>query len=178
MARWLPHPPGQLGRLLACHGQPFHSRQYFGQPGGVCLLSRPYEKASFHGGPLGMSWKRKGTESACKPGSVPRVPKGAGDDHSSRAPVARRLKRPTRRHRAGSPDRASLFGLAPGGVCRAPGVAARAGELLPHRFTLTAGPQRGPEAVYSLWHFPWGRPPWPLASTLPCGARTFLPFYD
>src|SRR2546425_3804313 len=26
-----------------------------------------------------------------------------------------------------------------------------------------------------LWHFPWGRPPWPLASTLPCGARTFLP---
>src|SRR5262249_33916420 len=22
---------------------------------------------------------------------------------------------------------------------------------------------------------PWGRPPWPLASTLPCGARTFLP---
>src|SRR5204862_385097 len=26
-----------------------------------------------------------------------------------------------------------------------------------------------------LWHFPWGCPPWPLASTLPCGARTFLP---
>src|SRR5437762_10252226 len=26
-----------------------------------------------------------------------------------------------------------------------------------------------------LWHFPWGRPPWPLASTLPRGARTFLP---
>jgi hypothetical protein len=26
-----------------------------------------------------------------------------------------------------------------------------------------------------LWHFPWGRPPWPLASTLPFGARTFLP---
>src|SRR5215510_10115106 len=22
---------------------------------------------------------------------------------------------------------------------------------------------------------PWGSPPWPLASTLPCGARTFLP---
>src|SRR5207237_10413602 len=26
-----------------------------------------------------------------------------------------------------------------------------------------------------LWHFPWGCPPWPLASTLPYGARTFLP---
>src|SRR5262249_49259017 len=26
-----------------------------------------------------------------------------------------------------------------------------------------------------LWHCPSGRPDWPLASTLPCGARTFLP---
>jgi hypothetical protein len=32
---------------------------------------------------------------------------------------------------------------------------------------------RGP-AVCSLWHFPAGRPDWPLASTLPCGGRTFL----
>jgi len=30
-------------------------------------------------------------------------------------------------------------------------------------------------AVSSLWHCPWGRPPWALPSTLPCGARTFLP---
>jgi hypothetical protein len=29
-------------------------------------------------------------------------------------------------------------------------------------------------AVCFLWRCPWGRPPWPLASTLPDGARTFL----
>src|SRR3954471_4642626 len=33
---------------------------------------------------------------------------------------------------------------------------------------------RRPSAVCSLWHFPAGRPDWPLASTLPCGAPTFL----
>ncbi len=37
----------------------------------------------------------------------------------------------------GQPSSALLFGLAPGGVCRAPGVTTGAGELLPHRFTLT-----------------------------------------
>ncbi len=45
------------------------------------------------------------------------------------------------------------------------------GELLPRLFTLT--PRGG--AVCFLWHFPWGRPRSPLATTLPCGARTFLP---
>jgi len=29
-------------------------------------------------------------------------------------------------------------------------------------------------AVYFLWHYPAGRPGWPLAITLPCEARTFL----
>ena len=32
----------------------------------------------------------------------------------------------------------------------------------------------GKEAVYFLWHFPSGYPDWSLASTLPCGVRTFL----
>ena len=71
-----------------------------------------------------------------------------------------------------------LFGLAPGGVCRAILVTEDAGELLPHRFTLTAAlakPKlRGAEAVYFLLHFPWDFSPWALPSTLPCGARTFL----
>jgi len=31
-----------------------------------------------------------------------------------------------------------------------------------------------PSAVCSLWHFPAGRPDWPLTSTLPSGAPTFL----
>ena len=53
----------------------------------------------------------------------------------------------TRRHRASNPyppqsqvgesGMASLFGLAPGGVCRAPDVTTGTGALLPHRFTLT-----------------------------------------
>jgi len=34
--------------------------------------------------------------------------------------------------------------------------------------------RRHPSAVSSLWHFPAGRPDWPLASTLPCGVPTFL----
>jgi hypothetical protein len=42
----------------------------------------------------------------------------------------------------GQPSNALLFGLAPGGVCLAPGVTTGTGELLPHRFTLTS-PKRG-----------------------------------
>ena len=47
----------------------------------------------------------------------------------------------------------------------------RPGELLPRRFTLTAWKRGG----LSLLHFPRGRPHQPLAGTLPCEARTFLP---
>jgi len=39
---------------------------------------------------------------------------------------------------------------------------------------LPGSAQRARQAVCSLWHFPAGRPDWPLASTLPCGAPTFL----
>ena len=66
------------------------------------------------------------------------------------------------------------LGLAPGGVYRADPVARVAGALLPHRFTLACAGRSPPSAVCSLWHFPAGRPDWPLASTLPCGAPTFL----
>ena len=51
------------------------------------------------------------------------------DGHSSRTPVARRIKQPTR---TADPDRSGiapapfLFGLAPGGVCRAASVAGNA----------------------------------------------------
>lgn len=69
---------------------------------------------------------------------------------------------------------APLFGLAPGGVCRARPVTRPAGELLPHRFTLTATTV-STAAVCFLWHFPFpktGR--WALPTTAPCGVRTFL----
>ena len=73
-------------------------------------------------------------ESADKPGSVE-------GNHSSGTRVAAHLKRPTRKPvraaRASSKPRASLFGLAPGGVCRAAECCHRRGALLPHHFTLT-----------------------------------------
>ena len=49
-----------------------------------------------------------------------------------------------------------------------------AGGLLHHRFSfsLYAEPRRWESSF--LRHFPSGRPAWPLASMLPCGARTFL----
>ena len=71
-------------------------------------------------------------ESACKPGFVE-------DDHSSGIAVTGDLKRPTRKHagtRAAACAATSLFGLAPGGVCRAAECCHRRGALLPHRFTL------------------------------------------
>src|SRR5688572_21386382 len=68
-----------------------------------------------------------------------------------------------------------LLGLAPGGVCRAPSVTG--GAVRSYR-TVSPLPPGRPEAartaVCSLWHCPAGLPDWPLASTLPCGARTFL----
>src|SRR5262249_3325687 len=73
---------------------------------------------------------------------------------------------------------APLFGLAPGGVCRASAVTRAAGELLPHRFTLTAPPPFRAQTERRVLFFvtrPRGAPPWALSSTLPCGARTFLP---
>src|SRR3954453_18559656 len=49
------------------------------------------------------------------------------------------------------------------------------GGLLHRRFTLTGcATEAARPAVCSLWHCPAGHPGSPLATTLPCGARTFL----
>ena len=78
-------------------------------------------------------------EEHCKPGSVSVVgcPPAAGN-HSSRTAVAGGLKRPDPKALDGPSSNAFLFGLAPDGVYRACGVAAAAGGLLPHHFTLTS----------------------------------------
>jgi len=71
-----------------------------------------------------------GVQASRKPSSVPRGPRDPrGDDHLSRAPVTRRLKRPHPKAQASSRRMsrghlAFLFGLAPGGVypsSRSPG---------------------------------------------------------
>jgi len=111
------------------------------------------------------------------------------DGHSSRTPVTRRIKRPTR---TADPDRSGrnsplsrgraapfLFGLAPGGVCRAASVAGSA-----VRSYRTVSPLPRPNATRRGGLFsvalslgrprrahPAGRYPAPLVR----GARTFLP---
>jgi len=92
-------------------------------------------------------------------------------DHSSRTTLARRLKQPTRAASGNTPILPPLFGLAPGGVCRAACRYRRRGALLPHPFTV-ASPKRSPSALCGT--VPGvasaGRYPAPLFR----GARTFL----
>ena len=102
-------------------------------------------------------------KSACKPGSVE-------SNHSSRTPVTRGLKRPTRKRAridaAFTPlavrKAASLFGLAPRGVYLAVECCHRRGALLPHRFTLTGHhPLRGGDlgGLFSVALSVGSRPP-------------------
>ena len=118
-------------------------------------------------------------EPACKPASVPREVPGWRPSIWDR-----RRRRPRAVHqgtRPGQPPRPRRRGrcvpystLLRVGFTEPAGHPA-AGALLPHRFTLATRPGApGRSAVCSLWHCPAGRPDWRLASTLPCGGRTFL----
>jgi hypothetical protein len=112
-------------------------------------------------------------------GSVSRILfPSRGEDHSSATRVAAVVKQPTRKLFAETGgSNASLFGLAPQGVCRAVAAHAGRGALLPHRFTLASlRLAASGSAVCSLLHFPSRCRAWPLASLLPVGVRTFLPF--
>ena len=118
---------------------------------------------------------KNGSEPSCKPGPVsPPVSGSGGGGHSSRPRVAAGLERAypgARRATAAARGGAPLFALAPGGACRAIDVAADAVRSYRTVSPLPAS-QR---AVCSLWRCPASRLGWPLTSTLPCGARTFLP---
>jgi hypothetical protein len=119
----------------------------------------------FPPGPLGQH------QPAYKPGSVGKGEAPSRDGHSSATPVARRLEQPTRTAGSGHGSRGSLaaslapslFGLAPGGVCRAACVAA--GAVRSYRTVSPLPPCRSPQrremraAVCSLWHFPWAQHP-------------------
>ena len=114
-------------------------------------------------------------EPACKPDPV-RPPCGGPGDHLSQRSRAASLftsaVRPTRELGRAALER-SLLGLAPGGACRAEPVARSAGELLPHRFTLTARSEPHAGGLFSVAPSR-GRPRLGLPSTLPFGVRTFL----
>jgi hypothetical protein len=126
-------------------------------------------------------------QTACKPGFVRRGLSPPRDGHSSATPVARRLQQPTRTAGSGHGSRQllrlrgtaaapSLFGLAPGGVCRAVGVAAgavrsyRTVSPLPAS-TLASGGRRSVLCGTFPGLAPAGRYPAPHVH----GARTFLP---
>jgi len=70
-----------------------------------------------------------------------------------------------------------MLGLAGGGVCQADTVADIA--VRSYR-TISPLPVNllEPSAVYFLLHFPWNRSRWPLATAVPCPARTFLRFFQ
>ena len=102
------------------------------------------------------------SESTDKPGSVV-------DNHSSGTNVTACLKQPTRSQRGSRHLETYL-------------VLLRVGFTLPlllptARCALTAPfhPYQPKLAVFSLLHLSWAHAPQPLAGTLPCGARTFLP---
>jgi len=87
-----------------------------------------------------------------------------------RMPVARHLKQPTRRPRAGHPQAPSYLALLQVGFTKH--LLSPTG-LVSSYLTLSPLPSSR-KAVSFLWHFPWGRPRSVLRTTLPYGARTFL----
>ena len=108
-------------------------------------------------------------ESACKPDSV--LEEGRPSIWDAPLPCAS-CGLPGARTSSHTPT--VLLGLAPDGVYRAAAVTRGAGELLPHRFTLTRAPESA-VAVCFLWHCPVRvTARWALPTTAPCGVRTFL----
>ena len=121
-------------------------------------------------------------QTACKPGSVPTVPgrtRNRRGGHSSGPALADRFSRPTRIPRAGDgPTRpqkragaGSLFGLAPGGACRAVDVTTDA--VRSYR-TLSPLPKPEPRRFAFCGAFPGVAPGGRYPPPCRRGARTFL----
>jgi len=92
----------------------------------------------------------------------------SGGGYLSSPAVARGLERPTRPR--DGPSHVGLVWPCSGWGLPCPRCRHRGGELLPRLFTLAlAG------GVFSVALSP-GRPESPLATILPCGVRTFLPY--
>src|SRR4051794_16923339 len=127
--------------------------------------------------------QRRGTdESACTPGSVHGdltasrwavihlgLPLPAGSSGPP-AGIGRAALERLRRTAADADPAAVPLDLAPGGVYRATPVT----RCAVVSYTAVSPLPARALAVCSLWHCPAGHPGSPLATTLPCGARTFL----
>jgi hypothetical protein len=107
-------------------------------------------------------------------------PRGCrGGGHPSGTGVAAGLVRSTRGlGRASLRGRVAAAGTSPIRPCSGWGLPSRPVTRPLVRSYRTVSPlpraPAGRSAVCSLWHCPAGRPDWRLASTLPCGGRTFL----
>ncbi len=142
-ARWAPNPCGSIPRRSAMDIGSVIGSQALVAP---YPARSPYREVEAFPPPN----DEKSDLGTCKPDSV-RTPRGMRRIHFSRAPCGARprLRPPAEASRAqrvrptrdviGGPPR-PLFGLAPGWVSRATGVAARRGGLLPHLFTITCRP--------------------------------------
>ncbi len=105
------------------------------------------------------------------------LPLGGGG-HSSRPVVAGGLERLPGSSGGGAPDppRGGRFHIVlhqVGFTMRSPSPGTRCALTAPFH-PYRSGRSQGP-AVCFLWHFPSSYPDWTLSSTLPSGARTFLP---
>ena len=108
----------------------------------------------------------------CPPARAPYPRRGTRRAASRRDRSKRRASQSRVSSRFDRPLARRLHGLAGGGVYPAAPVARRA--VRSYR-TFSPLPGLRP-AVYFLWHFPWHRCRWPLAITVPCPVRTFLPW--
>ena len=113
---------------------------------------------------------------ASKPSFGPRVGHPLrGDGHSSTSWITPKLERYTPRSRAGSSwlIPASFSILLQVGFTDSP---CHHGVSVSSYLTLSPlPPDLGREAVYFLWHFPWGHPRWPLTSTIALRSSDFPP---
>src|SRR6185295_9635846 len=90
----------------------------------------------------------------------------ASGDHSSSPAVTRGVKRPTRGLQPGQPRTPPYLVLLRVGFSM-PVVSPRRRCALTAPFHPCHPRSPGSSAVCFLWHSPWGRPRWPLTSTLP-----------
>jgi hypothetical protein len=115
----------------------------------------------------------KADELACKPDSVPgrlAALRSAAIHLDPPSPTG--SVRPTRRHRTGRPPTPAVWPCSGWGLPSHPGHPGCWWSLTPPFHPYSVRGCAG--AVCFLWHCPAGRPGLSLATTLPCGVRTFL----
>jgi len=118
---------------------------------------------------------KKQKEWVCKPSSVSCLLRRVAAIYLDRLlPVGSAFRQATYLLLIPGPSTSCLVLQAVGFTLPAPSPALRCALTAPFHHCLCHD-ESGPSAVWFLWHFPAGHPGWPLAITVPCPARTFLP---